>query len=152
MLTRPSACPAALRVIVSPSDHDLGFHVADDLKAHGLAVTTARVARWNWLRNAAGLADLNYWRGTLQPRPTVDWCAAASRRRRGRQGRDGTKLSVPCARLLHNGLRQSLPNLIGTHNSTRSVTHLPVLPGGCLLPVFVGHQPRRRQAVISPGR
>ena len=36
-------------------------------------MTTARVARWNWLRNAAGLADLNYWRGTLQPRPTVDW-------------------------------------------------------------------------------
>ena len=41
-------------------------------------MTTAQVARWNWLRNAAGLADLNYWRGTLQPRPTVDWCASAA--------------------------------------------------------------------------
>lgn len=24
-------------------------------------------------RNAAGLLDWNYWRGTLKPRPTVDW-------------------------------------------------------------------------------
>lgn len=24
-------------------------------------------------RNAAGLTDVNYWKGTLKPRPTVDW-------------------------------------------------------------------------------
>jgi hypothetical protein len=29
--------------------------------------------RYDWARNAAGLADGAYWRGTLAPRPTVDW-------------------------------------------------------------------------------
>jgi len=31
------------------------------------------VTRPDWLRNAAGLADANYWRGTLRPRPVLDW-------------------------------------------------------------------------------
>ncbi len=39
----------------------------------GLAVATARVSRPDWLRNAAGLRYAAYWRGTLQPRPTVNW-------------------------------------------------------------------------------
>ena len=46
---------------------------ASELEGRGFSVTVARVARPDWLRNAAGLADLNYWKGTLQPRPTVDW-------------------------------------------------------------------------------
>lgn len=46
---------------------------AADLAARGFSVTVARVARPDWLRNAAGLADVNYWKGTLRPRPTVDW-------------------------------------------------------------------------------
>ena len=50
--------------------------ISADLRAHGLAVHTAPVARWQWLQNAAGLTDVNYWKGTLQPRPTVDWCAS----------------------------------------------------------------------------
>ena len=33
----------------------------------------ARVTRPDWLRNAAGLADASYWRGTLRPRPVLDW-------------------------------------------------------------------------------
>jgi len=37
------------------------------------AVTIADVSRVDWLRNAAGLIDPNYWKGTLNPRPTVDW-------------------------------------------------------------------------------
>lgn len=37
-------------------------------------MATARVSRPDWLRNAAGLRYVNYWRGTLQPRPTVNWC------------------------------------------------------------------------------
>lgn len=49
--------------------------ISEDLRAHGLAVATAPVARWQWLLNAAGLTDAAYWKGTLQPRPTVDWCA-----------------------------------------------------------------------------
>ena len=31
------------------------------------------VRRVDWLRNATGLVDRNYWKGTLSPRPTVDW-------------------------------------------------------------------------------
>lgn len=33
--------------------------------------------RLDWARNAAGLADVNWWRGTLSPRPTVDWCVTS---------------------------------------------------------------------------
>lgn len=33
----------------------------------------AKVSRIDWLRNAAGLVDPNYWRGTLRPRPVLDW-------------------------------------------------------------------------------
>ncbi|TVU33549.1 hypothetical protein EJB05_25373 [Eragrostis curvula] len=41
---------------------------------HGLpAAVVARVSRPDWLRNAAGLVDGNYWRGTLRPRPVLDW-------------------------------------------------------------------------------
>ncbi|KAK9120307.1 hypothetical protein Syun_017924 [Stephania yunnanensis] len=36
-------------------------------------VVVARVSRPDWLRNAAGLLDPNYWRGTLRPRPVLDW-------------------------------------------------------------------------------
>jgi pimeloyl-ACP methyl ester carboxylesterase len=36
-------------------------------------VEVADVARVDWLRNAAGLTDVRYWKGTLPPRPTVDW-------------------------------------------------------------------------------
>ncbi|KAL2515261.1 lipase [Forsythia ovata] len=33
----------------------------------------AKVSRIDWLRNAAGLLNPNYWRGTLSPRPVLDW-------------------------------------------------------------------------------
>ena len=39
---------------------------------------TAQVSRFDWGRNALGLLDPAYYRGTLQPRPVVDWCAAIS--------------------------------------------------------------------------
>ena len=42
-------------------------------KDPSLVVTTANVSRLDWARNARGLLDTNYWRGTLTPRPTVDW-------------------------------------------------------------------------------
>ena len=38
-------------------------------------VEVASVNRLDWARNAAGLTDVNWWRGTLSPRPTVDWYA-----------------------------------------------------------------------------
>lgn len=43
------------------------------LKDYGVPTVTANVSRIDWLRNAAGLLDSNYWRGTLRPRPVLDW-------------------------------------------------------------------------------
>ncbi|KAH0726206.1 hypothetical protein KY285_001915 [Solanum tuberosum] len=43
------------------------------LKGYGVPTAIAKVSRIDWLRNAAGLLDTNYWRGTLQPRPVLDW-------------------------------------------------------------------------------
>ncbi|KAG9133869.1 hypothetical protein Leryth_017949 [Lithospermum erythrorhizon] len=43
------------------------------LKDYGVPTVVAKVSRIDWLRNAAGLADPNYWRGTLSPRPVLDW-------------------------------------------------------------------------------
>lgn len=43
----------------------------------GRHVGTAAVRRIDWLRNAAGVVDVNYWRGTLNPSPTVDWYTSA---------------------------------------------------------------------------
>eukprot|EP00884_Botryococcus_braunii_P005659 jgi/Botrbrau1/15094/Bobra.0255s0007.1 len=47
--------------------------LATALKSRGLAADIAAVRRIDWLRNALGLADINYWKGTLKPRPVVDW-------------------------------------------------------------------------------
>lgn len=43
------------------------------LRQYGVETVVAKVSRFDWLRNAAGLADPNYWRGTLRPRPVLDW-------------------------------------------------------------------------------
>ncbi|XP_059312009.1 uncharacterized protein LOC132063478 isoform X2 [Lycium ferocissimum] len=43
------------------------------LKDYGVPTAIAKVSRIDWLRNAAGLLDTNYWRGTLRPRPVLDW-------------------------------------------------------------------------------
>lgn len=51
------------------------------LEERGLIVHTAAVTRVDWLRNAAGLRQAEYWKGTLQPRPVVDWCAGLCPRR-----------------------------------------------------------------------
>lgn len=45
------------------------------LGEYGVATVVAKVSRLDWLRNAAGLVDPNYWRGTLSPRPVLDWYA-----------------------------------------------------------------------------
>lgn len=42
-------------------------------KSRGLAVRTAPINRIDWSRNAAALTDVNWWRGSLRPRPAVDW-------------------------------------------------------------------------------
>ncbi|KAL5724545.1 hypothetical protein ACHQM5_007789 [Ranunculus cassubicifolius] len=43
------------------------------LKQHGITTVVPTISRADWLRNAAGLADPNYWRGTLTPLPILDW-------------------------------------------------------------------------------
>ena len=56
----------------TPQDYE---SLATALRRHGLLVNIAKVSRLDWGRNALGLLDVNYYRGTLQPRPVVDWCA-----------------------------------------------------------------------------
>ncbi|XVE90319.1 hypothetical protein DITRI_Ditri20bG0068000 [Diplodiscus trichospermus] len=43
------------------------------LQEYGVPTVVAKVSRIDWLRNAAGLVDPSYWKGTLQPRPVLDW-------------------------------------------------------------------------------
>lgn len=43
------------------------------LEGYGITSVIVNVSRPDWLRNAAGLLDLNYWKGTLRPRPVLDW-------------------------------------------------------------------------------
>ncbi|KAI5647651.1 hypothetical protein M9H77_33656 [Catharanthus roseus] len=43
------------------------------LKEYGVPTVVLKVSRIDWLRNAAGLIDPNYWRGALRPRPVLDW-------------------------------------------------------------------------------
>ncbi|KAM1705994.1 hypothetical protein ACFXTH_027968 [Malus domestica] len=38
-----------------------------------VSTVVAKVSRIDCLRNAAGLVDHNYGRGTLSPRPVLDW-------------------------------------------------------------------------------
>lgn len=47
--------------------------LAELLQQEGFVTEIAAVNRIDWLRNAAGVVDVNYWRGTLNPRPTVNW-------------------------------------------------------------------------------
>ncbi|CAD6341561.1 unnamed protein product [Miscanthus lutarioriparius] len=85
---RPGAAPraAARPAVILPG---LGNNTGDYARLaaalqddHGLpAAVVARVTRPDWLRNAAGLADASYWRGTLRPRPVLDWVG----QRRGRR-------------------------------------------------------------------
>ncbi|GFZ05936.1 stress-inducible protein [Actinidia rufa] len=57
----------------------LGINTSDyeklevTLKGYGVPTVVAKVSRIDWLRNAAGLADPNYWWGTLRPRSVLDW-------------------------------------------------------------------------------
>ncbi|GLC45176.1 hypothetical protein PLESTB_000427400 [Pleodorina starrii] len=75
----PGAAPTeniSRGVLILPG---LGNNAADygplaaQLEARGMAVEVAQVTRPDWSRNAAALTDPNWWRGTLKPRPAVDW-------------------------------------------------------------------------------
>lgn len=47
--------------------------LAASLQRRRFDVEIADIGRVDWLRNVAGVLDASYWRGTLKPRPTVDW-------------------------------------------------------------------------------
>ncbi|KAK1304928.1 F-box protein SKIP31 [Acorus calamus] len=56
----------------------LGYNCADDKELEaalrqGVAAVTPKVSRLDWFRNAAGLLEGNYWKGTLSPKPVCDW-------------------------------------------------------------------------------
>ncbi|OIV96279.1 hypothetical protein TanjilG_05119 [Lupinus angustifolius] len=40
---------------------------------YGVTTVVTKVSRLDWLRNASGLLDSNYWRGTLKPTPILLW-------------------------------------------------------------------------------
>lgn len=72
------ACDAANRckVVILPGlgnctkDFDA---FADVLRARGHETRVLDVSRADWLRNASGALTAAYWKGELEPRPTVDW-------------------------------------------------------------------------------
>ncbi|KAJ4780446.1 alpha/beta-Hydrolases superfamily protein [Rhynchospora pubera] len=47
--------------------------VATLKEGYNVPCVVAQVSRFDWLRNATGLVDPNYWKGTLQPSPVLDW-------------------------------------------------------------------------------
>lgn len=72
-----SASPKAKRAVVllpglgnNSQDYKA---VGEALTGRGLHVQTAALTRLDWLRNAAGLRQREYWTGNLQPRPVIDW-------------------------------------------------------------------------------
>ncbi|KAL8262486.1 hypothetical protein R6Q59_023835 [Mikania micrantha] len=73
----PSSSPVTYRpaVILPGLGNNTGDYqkLALTLQGYGVSTVVAKVSRIDWLRNAAGLVDPNYWRGTLQPRPVLDW-------------------------------------------------------------------------------
>ncbi|GMH17454.1 hypothetical protein Nepgr_019295 [Nepenthes gracilis] len=75
-LPTASACNASRPAVILPG---LGNNSEDyqplqlTLKEYGVPSVVAKVSRIDWLRNAAGLLDPNYWKGTLRPRPVLDW-------------------------------------------------------------------------------
>ncbi len=72
----PPTTPLARSVVILPglgnSAGDYG-DLADALRRQGAHVEVVQVSRIDWSRNAAALTDANWWKGTLQPRPAVDW-------------------------------------------------------------------------------
>nr|CAD1840913.1 unnamed protein product [Ananas comosus var. bracteatus] len=66
--------PVAILPGLGNNRGDYGALAAALREKHGVAAAVvAEVSRIDWLRNAAGLLDPNYWSGTLRPRPVLDW-------------------------------------------------------------------------------
>ncbi|GIL89394.1 hypothetical protein Vretimale_18683 [Volvox reticuliferus] len=76
--------------------------LAAQLEACGMAVEVAQVTRPDWSRNAAALTDPNWWRGTLKPRPAVDWYLTRVDAAMQRLKRRVEKAEAPIALLTHS--------------------------------------------------
>lgn len=69
-----SAAPRSVVILPGLGNNSKDYAgLVEQLAGRGLHCEVAPVARLDWARNAAGLRQAEYWRGTLQPRPTVDW-------------------------------------------------------------------------------
>jgi predicted dienelactone hydrolase len=71
-----ASAPPSRGVLILPGLGNNAGDYADlaaRLRARGLAVAVAPIARPDWARNAAALTDPAWWRGALKPRPAVDW-------------------------------------------------------------------------------
>ncbi|XP_061372459.1 uncharacterized protein LOC133314926 isoform X3 [Gastrolobium bilobum] len=68
---QPSPSPCCY----SPGNNSGDYHKLEKTlnDKYGVPTVVAKVSRLDWFRNAAGLLDSNYWRGTLQPSPVLDW-------------------------------------------------------------------------------
>eukprot|EP00250_Pteridium_aquilinum_P002181 c1237_g1_i1 orf=389-1435(-) len=69
-----SACPRPVVILPGLGNNSNDYtELKVSLEDKGLSVTVAQVSRPDWLRNALGLLDRNYWSGKLSPRPVLDW-------------------------------------------------------------------------------
>ncbi|GLI69690.1 hypothetical protein VaNZ11_014378 [Volvox africanus] len=76
--------------------------LAAQLEACGMAVEVAQVTRPDWSRNSEALTDPNWWRGTLKPRPAVDWYLTRVDAAMQRLKQRVEKAEAPIALLTHS--------------------------------------------------
>ncbi|GFR40829.1 hypothetical protein Agub_g1304, partial [Astrephomene gubernaculifera] len=76
--------------------------LASLLEARGMAVEVAQVSRLDWSRNAAALVDPNWWKGTLQPRPAVNWYLERADRAMQKLKRRVEAADAPITMLAHS--------------------------------------------------
>ncbi|KAL6008631.1 hypothetical protein ACLOJK_034145 [Asimina triloba] len=70
---RPRPRPAVILPGLGNNSNDYQKLAGCLKEYYGVPVLVASVSRLDWLRNAAGLLDANYWKGTLRPRPVLNW-------------------------------------------------------------------------------
>ncbi|MQL98020.1 hypothetical protein Taro_030724 [Colocasia esculenta] len=171
--TSPLLCPHPAVILPGLGNNTGDYQgLASALKSRGIpSVVVASVSRLDWLRNAAGLLDPNYWRGTLSPRPVLDWYlrrveSAVSEAKRLAQGGSlsliGHSAGGWLARLYMEEFGDSDISLLltlGTPHLYDFVTafrHLLYYVffrlGHCFFPLFGWPPPKRVQGVIDQTR
>ncbi|KMZ58541.1 alpha/beta-Hydrolases superfamily protein [Zostera marina] len=68
------ASPRPVIILPGLGNNSKDYHgLVMTLQSYNIPSVVVKVSRIDWLRNAYGLADPNYWKGTLKPRPILDW-------------------------------------------------------------------------------